>query len=54
VALSRQTKNQGLEQSSLANLGDALLDMGEVDAAKENIEAAVKIARPRRARSPVE
>jgi eukaryotic-like serine/threonine-protein kinase len=45
VALSRQTQNRRGEQSSLANLGDALLAMGEVDAARQSIEPAVKIAR---------
>ncbi|HXM44222.1 MAG TPA: tetratricopeptide repeat protein [Bryobacteraceae bacterium] len=45
VALSRQTRDQGREQQGLSNLGDVLLAMGQVDAARENIEPAVKIAR---------
>lgn len=44
-ALSQQTQDQRGEQASLDNLGDALLAMGEVDAAREKIEAATKIAR---------
>jgi tetratricopeptide (TPR) repeat protein len=45
LALNRQTQNQSGEQRSLSNLGDVLLDMGAVDAARENMEPAVKIAR---------
>lgn len=42
--LNRQTGNAGAEQRSLSNLGEGLLYLGEVDAAREHIEAAVKIA----------
>ena len=45
VTLSRQTGQRGLEQSSLANLGDILLYMGQVNAARDHIEAAETIAR---------
>ena len=45
VALSGQIQDARGEQASLANLGDVLLGMGEVDAAGQKMEAAVKIAR---------
>jgi TolB-like protein len=45
VEISRQTQNPNLEQMSLANLSGVLLGIGEVDAAKEKLEAATKIAR---------
>jgi eukaryotic-like serine/threonine-protein kinase len=51
VALSRQSQNGRAEQAYLDNLGDVLLAMGEVDAARAKIAAAVKIARGIEART---
>ena len=44
IALGRETQNTGTQQSSLANLSDIMLASGEVDAAQENVEAALKVA----------
>jgi tetratricopeptide (TPR) repeat protein len=45
LALSRKTQSASGEQQSLANLGDALWDAGEVGEARQSLEAALKIAR---------
>jgi eukaryotic-like serine/threonine-protein kinase len=45
LAIGRRTQSPHLEQQSLNSLGDLLLNLGEVEAAKEKLEAATKIAR---------
>jgi TolB-like protein len=43
--IGKQTGNQRLEQASEANLGDTLFEEGQIEAAQQKIEAALKIAR---------